>query len=832
MNFYTNVLRYGNDLLIREVKDGERVSKRVPYQPTLFDLVKTNEETGYKTLDGKSVLPHKFDSINEAKEWITNREDQNIVYGNTQYPYCWISDEFPNRIDWDLDKILMVTIDIEVECENGFPKPEDAAEPLLSITIKNHQSKRIIVWARGKFNNNRDDVTYIECESEKHLIKEFLVFWERHTPDIITGWNIELFDIPYLCNRINNVFDKREVKRLSPWKNVFDREIYQMGRNHQIYTLDGIATLDYYDLYRKFTYTNQESYRLDYIAWVELDKKKNVNPFDTFREWYTKDFQSFVEYNIADVELVDKLEDKMKLIQLCLTMAYDGKVNFTDVLGTVRYWDIIIYNHLRSKNIVIPQKSKNTKTEKFEGAYVKEPQIGMHKWVMSFDLNSLYPMLMIQYNISPETLMNPDDKMKEGLVDKILNGKVKNTTKYCMTPNGAFFRKDKKGFLPELMEGVYNERVKYKKLMLEAQQKYENTKDKALLKDISRYNNIQMAKKISLNSAYGAIGNSWFRYFNIMVAAAITTSGQLSIRWIEKSLNIYLNKLLGTKDEDFVIASDTDSVYITFDKLVNRVFKDGTETSKIIDFLDTIAKEKLEPFIDKSYQALAKTVNAYDQKMTMGREVVADKGVWIAKKRYILNVHDMEGVRYSEPRLKIMGIEAVKSSTPAPCREKLKEALKIIMSGDEKELNAFIQDFREEFIELSPEDIAYPRSCNGVKKYRGTDRLFKNRAPIHVKGAILYNYLIEKNKLTNKYPNILEGDKIKFLHMKEPNIYQSSSFSFITFMPKELDLHRFIDYDKQFEKSFVEPLKFITDKMNWLIDSSYGVQGSLEDFFN
>ena len=832
MNFYTNVLRYGNDLLIREVKDGERVSKRVPYQPTLFDLVKTNEETGYKTLDGKSVLPHKFDSINEAKEWITNREDQNIVYGNTQYPYCWISDEFPNRIDWDLDKILMVTIDIEVECENGFPKPEDAAEPLLSITIKNHQSKRIIVWARGKFNNNRDDVTYIECESEKHLIKEFLVFWERHTPDIITGWNIELFDIPYLCNRINNVFDKREVKRLSPWKNVFDREIYQMGRNHQIYTLDGIATLDYYDLYRKFTYTNQESYRLDYIAWVELDKKKNVNPFDTFREWYTKDFQSFVEYNIADVELVDKLEDKMKLIQLCLTMAYDGKVNFTDVLGTVRYWDIIIYNHLRSKNIIIPQKSKNTKTEKFEGAYVKEPQIGMHKWVMSFDLNSLYPMLMIQYNISPETLMNPDDKMKEGLVDKILNGKVKNTTKYCMTPNGAFFRKDKKGFLPELMEGVYNERVKYKKLMLEAQQKYENTKDKALLKDISRYNNIQMAKKISLNSAYGAIGNSWFRYFNIMVAAAITTSGQLSIRWIEKSLNIYLNKLLGTKDEDFVIASDTDSVYITFDKLVNRVFKDGTETSKIIDFLDTIAKEKLEPFIDKSYQALAKTVNAYDQKMTMGREVVADKGVWIAKKRYILNVHDMEGVRYSEPRLKIMGIEAVKSSTPAPCREKLKEALKIIMSGDEKELNIFIQDFREEFIELSPEDIAYPRSCNGVKKYRGTDRLFKNRAPIHVKGAILYNYLIEKNKLTNKYPNILEGDKIKFLHMKEPNIYQSSSFSFITFMPKELDLHRFIDYDEQFEKSFVEPLKFITEKMNWLIDSSYGVQGSLEDFFN
>ena len=831
MNFYTNVLQYGNYILVREVKNGERTTRRVPYQPTLFDFVKTNEETGYKTLDGKNVSPHKFGSIKEAKQWITNRENQNIVYGNTQYPYCWISDEFPGRVAWDLDKMLMVTIDIEVECENGFPKPEDAKEPLLSITIKNHQSKRIVVWGRGKFNNTRDDVTYIECESEEHLIKEFLAFWEKNTPDIITGWNIEFFDIPYLCNRINKVFDEKEVKRLSPWKNVFAREVYQMGRHHQIYTLDGISSLDYFDLYRKFTYVNQESYKLDYIAWVELGEKKIGNPFDTFREWYTKDFQSFIEYNITDVELVDKLEDKMKLIQLCLTMAYDGKVNFTDVLGTVRYWDIVIYNHLRSKNIAIPQKTENKKREKFEGAYVKEPQIGMHNWVMSFDLNSLYPMLIVQYNISPETLINPDDKIKEGLVDKILDGEVKNTTKYCMTPNGAFFRKDKKGFLPELMESVYNDRVKYKKLMLEAQQKYEDSKDKALLKDIARYNNIQMAKKISLNSAYGAIGNSWFRYYNLMVATAITTSGQLSIRWIERSLNIYLNKILGTKDEDFVIASDTDSVYITFDKLVNKVFKEGAETSKIINFLDKIAKEKLEPFIDKSYQALAKTVNAYDQKMIMGREVIADKGVWTAKKRYILNVHDMEGVRYSEPRLKIMGIEAIKSSTPAPCREKLKEALKIIMSGNEKELNNFIQEFREMFMKLPPEDIAYPRSCNGVKKYRGTDRLFKLGTPIHVKGAILYNYLIEKNKLTNKYPSILEGDKIKFLHMKEPNIYQSSSFSFITFMPKELDLFKFIDYDKQYEKSFVEPLKFITEKMNWLIDSSYGVQGSLEEFF-
>jgi DNA polymerase elongation subunit (family B) len=830
-NFYTNVLQYGNSLLVRYVEDGKRLTKRVKYQPTLFDLVNTREKTGYTTLDGKSVLPHKFDSIRDAKDWIADRDNQDIVFGNTQYPYCWIADEYPGRVDWDLDQMLIVTIDIEVECENGFPKPEDALEPMLSITVKNHQTKRIVVFGLHEFHNDRDDVTYIKCDSEVHLLKEFLAFWERNVPDIVTGWNTEFFDIPYLCNRIKRVFDEDEVKRLSPWRNVFDRQVYQMGRTHQIYTIDGVSALDYYDLYRKFTYTNQERYTLDHIAYVELGERKDGNPFDTFREWYTHDYQSFIEYNITDVELVDKLEDKMRLIELCLTMAYEAKVNLTDVLGTVRYWDILIYNHLRERNLVIPPKKEHGKNEKYEGAYVKDPQVGMHNWVMSFDLNSLYPHLIMQYNISPETLVNSGADLAEGMVDKLLEGKAKNDTEYCMTPNGAFFRKDIRGFLPELMESMYNDRVKYKKLMLQAEQEYEDTKNPALLKDISKYNNIQMAKKISLNSAYGAIGNNWFRYYDLLIATAITTAGQLSIRWIEKALNIHLNKILKTEKIDYVIASDTDSVYITFDALVHKIFGEGQETGKVVAFLDKLAKEKLEPFIDKSYLALATHMNAYDQKMQMAREVIADKGIWTAKKRYILNVHDSEGVRYKEPKLKMMGIEAVKSSTPAPCRARIKDAMNIIMGGTEKELNSFIQDFREEFMKLPPEDIAYPRSCNGVTKYRGTDRLFKQGAPIHVKGGILYNHLVQKNNLSNKYPYIQEGDKVRFLHMKEPNIYQSSAFSFITTLPRELDIMDKIDYDMQFEKSFVEPLRFITEKAKWLIDTSYGTQGTLEDFF-
>ena len=726
----------------------------------------------------------------------------------------------------------MITIDIEVQCENGFPDPEKAIEPILSITIKNHQNKRIMVWGIGEFVNRRDDVGYVKCKNEEELIHEFLTFWEKTQPDIITGWNTEFFDIPYLYNRIMN-FNEKDIKRLSPWGNVYSRDVYKMGRTHQVIDISGVAHLDYFDLYRKFTYTNQESYRLDHIAFVELGEKKESNPYETFKDWYTKDYQSFIEYNITDVELVDRLEDKMKLIELALTMAYEAKVNYIDVLGSTKYWDIIIYNYLKSKNIVIPQKmGQSDKDKKFEGAYVKEPQVGMHKWVMSFDLNSLYPHLIMQYNISPETLVS-QNKVIGMKVDKLLH-KEFDTSKldknHTMTPNGALFRTDKKGFLPQLMEDMYNTRTEYKRKMLEAKQEYENTKDKKLLKDISKYNNIQMAKKISLNSAYGALGNAYFRYYNLLIAEGITTSGQLSIRWIEFALNRYLNKTLDTNNEDFVVASDTDSVYITFDRLVNKVFKSQSDTTKITNFLDTIAKEKIEPFIDNSYQELASYLNCHSQRMNMKREVIADKAIWTAKKRYILNAWDIEGVRYKEPNLKMMGIEAVKSSTPAPCRQKIKEALKIIMSGDEKMLNTFIQEFRKDFMKMTPEQIAYPRSVNGLRKWTDSANLFKKGAPIHVKGAILYNHLVRKERIGKKYPYILEGDKIKFINLRLPNKYQSTAITFITKLPKELDIHSIIDYDIQYEKSFVEPLKFIADKILWNIDKSYGTQGNLMDF--
>jgi DNA polymerase elongation subunit (family B) len=318
MDFYTNVIQWGNQLFVRGVDNGQRVNKKVRYEPTLFDLV--SQPTGYKTLDGKHVKPNKFDSITQAKDWYDLHKSQGIVFGNTQYNYCWIGDNFRDDVPWDKDQICIVTIDIEVECENGFPNPKDAAEPMLSITLKNHQNKKIIVWGLHEFQNDRDDVDYRLCNSEEDLLFKFIDAWSSIQPDVITGWYTEFFDIPYLCNRIAKVLGDDMVNKLSPWGRVHKREVFQMGRNHQIYNIYGIAALDYVDLYRKFTYTNQERYTLDHIASVELGESKDGNPYDTFKEWYQKDYQSFIEYNIQDVELVDKLEDKMRLIELCLML--------------------------------------------------------------------------------------------------------------------------------------------------------------------------------------------------------------------------------------------------------------------------------------------------------------------------------------------------------------------------------------------------------------------------------------------------------------------------------------------------------------------------------
>jgi len=830
MRFYTNVHQRFDEILVRGYENGKHFTARETFHPTFFVPSKRNSK--YKTLEGQSVEPIKPGKISECKQFIDkySQVDNFDVYGNDRYICQYISEKYPEEeIKFDISKIKLVTIDIEVAAESGFPNVFDCAEELLAITLQDYTTKKIICFASRPFNNTREDVRYVQCTDEYNLIDRFLEYWERNAPEVITGWNCELYDIPYIVGRIERLMGEKKVRKLSPWGYVRKKDFVVQGRKQISCEMAGISVIDYLDLYRKFTYTNQESYRLDHIAFVELGKKKlDHSEFDTFRDFYTGNWQKFIEYNIIDVELVDQLEDKMKLIELCLTMAYDAKVNYTDVFFQVRTWDSIIYNYLKRKNVVIPPKVRTDKDSQYAGAYVKEPIPGKYDWVVSFDLNSLYPHLIMQYNISPETLL--DQKHPSVNVDKILSEEVtfEMFKDYAVCANGAMYRKDIKGFLPELMEKMYNERVIFKKRMIKAKKAYEKTKTKDLEKEIARCNNIQMAKKISLNSAYGAIGNQYFRYYKLANAEAITLSGQVSIRWIENKMNDYLNKILKTEEVDYVIASDTDSIYLNLGPLVEVIYKDREKDgSSIVSFLNQVCEVELEKYITNSYETLAEYVNAYDQKMFMKRENIADRGIWTAKKRYILNVWDSEGVRYEEPKLKMMGIEAVKSSTPAPCRTMIKDALKLMMSGTEDEVIEYIDNARKTFKSLSPEEVSFPRSASNVEKYKSHATIYAKGTPIHIRGALLFNHYIKNKKLTNKYSLIGNGEKVKFLYLKKPNVIQENVISFIQDFPHELDLDRYIDYDLQFEKSFVEPLKTILDAIGWNVEKTV----NLESFF-
>jgi DNA polymerase elongation subunit (family B) len=694
---------------------------------------------------------------------------------------------------------------------------------------------------------NSDDVIYYQCGVEQNLCRVFLDFWQENYPDVVSGWNINFFDIPYLVNRFRKLLGDEMTDRLSPWGRIDEREVNVMNKKNISYTMVGISALDYIDLYKWYAPggKSQESYRLDHIANVEIDESKlSYEEFDNLHQLYRLDFQKFIDYNIKDVDLIFKLENKLKLIELGLTLAYDTKCNFNDIFAQTRMWDSLINNYLLDRKIVIPPKEIGSKNERFEGAYVKEPQVGLHNWVASFDLNSLYPHLLMQYNISPETLIDASDytgEMNSVLsqnvsVDALLTKQIDTSrlVDVTLTPNAQFFRTDKQGFLPAMMEELYEDRKKFKKLMLKAKQEYENEKDPVKKIEIqnlvSRYDNLQLAKKLSLNSAYGALGSQYFRFYDLRMALAVTMAGQLSIRWIENKLNAYMNNLLKT-DEDYVIASDTDSIYLRLGPLVEKIFGAGGKVSqpgiKTIEFMDKVCENKLQPYIDSSYQELATYMHSYAQKMQMKREALADKGIWTAKKRYILNVYNNEGVQYNEPKLKVMGLEMVKSSTPSAIREKMRESIKIMVQGTEEDIHKFIADFKIQFKKLPPEDISFPRGLNGLREYSDPVMLYKKGTPIHVKGAILYNDRLKKMNLDKKYQLIQEGEKLKFTYLKQPNPLKDSVLSFPTRIPKEFELEQYVDYETQFNKAFLEPIKIILDCMGWQTEKP----NSLEQFF-
>lgn len=833
MFFYTNVFLRGNYIYLRGFKDGKRVNQKIPYQPVFY--VRSGKPSPYKSLWGENLEKIKFPDINEAREFVKKyQEVSNFpIYGNYNYAYQLMSKLFPNTIEFDTSLMKIVTIDIETSTEYGFPDPRQAQEEVLLITMEDFNTKQIISLGCKPYLTKQDNVKYIQCKDEMELLRKFIDLLKDDYPDVITGWNVQLFDVAYLSSRIQRVLGEKALDECSPFKTVKTREVpFARGRTQLAFDWCGISILDYMDLYKKFSFKVQESYRLDHIAKEELDDEKIKHEYGTFKEFYTKDWELFVDYNIHDVVLVDRLEDKMKLINLILTMAFDAKCNFTDIYSSVRTWDCILYNHLLKQNIIVhnPPPVDESADRQIMGAYVKEPEPGQYDWVVSFDATSLYPSIIMSWNMSPETLVDgqkylaDDERSIQRLLDKEFDTSPVVKNDYCMTANGQCFSKDKKGVFPKLIEFYFSARQEAKKAMLQAQTKYEKTKDPKYLNEISSLNSKQMAAKILMNSLYGAMGNVYFRYYDIRVAEGITMTGQYIIRSVANKLNKYLNEECKTNGTDYSFYSDTDSTYITLGALVQTYFQ-GKSPSELVTCLDRICTDKIEPTINEACEDLSDYLNTFQRKIKFKREVIADRGVWLAKKRYALNVHNAEGVAYDPPKLKVLGMEIVRSSTPAPVRKALKEAVGIVLTKDEQTVKDYVSKLELEWNKLKPEEIAFPRSVNGVKEYSDSNSIFRKGTPIHVRGALIYNHLVKGKELEKKYQLIQEGDRIKFLYLKEPNPLGTHVITFLGDLPPEFKIQHYVDYDKMFEKSFLEPLNSLLKCVGWQLKEQATLEG-------
>jgi len=822
--FYTHAFRHGKVIKYTGYENGEKVSFTIPFQPHLY--VKASKKSKWHALDGTPVESIPFGSMSEATEFVKQYKDvPNFkIYGNTNYVAQYINEEFPGNIKWDRNIINVTSLDIEVKFGEGFPDPALADQEVTAITMKNNIDDVYYTFGCGEYDTEKslmqtNEVRYIKCQNERELLNKFIYHMAKTSPDVLTGWNIEFFDIPYLVNRIAKVNGGNKEKMLSPWRMIDKREVQQPFSNQMRvkYDIKGITCLDYLAIFKKFafTYGPQESYKLDHIANVVLGEKKlDFSEASDLNELYDTNYQKFIDYNIKDVELIDRMEDKLGLITLCLTMAYKGGVNYDSVLGTVAIWDSLIYRDLHSKQITIPQNEESSKAT-YAGGYVKEPQIGMHDWVCSFDLNSLYPSIIMQYNMSPETILLDDENGVN--VNSVLNNKIKNTKpNTSLAVNGVRFDTKKPGVFPQIIQKIYDERVEHKQKQLKAEQELELCENKSEQYDIEKRiaiaKNQQLALKILLNSLYGAMGNKWFRYFDMRIAEGITLTGQATIKWAEKYLNKFLNKTLETDngDTDFVIAIDTDSVYVNLGPLVHKL-----NPAKPIDFLDKVCSNTLEEVLTSAYTDLFDRLGGRDNKMVMGREVIADRGIWTAKKRYILNVYDNEGVRYTKPKLKIMGIEAIKSSTPAICRQALKDIFKRIIETDEETVQNDIQNFKDIFSQASAEEVSFPRSVQNIRKWNDKKTIYKKGTPIHVRGALMHNHLIDDQKLQRKVEKIHGGDKVKFTYLRKPNPTKENVIAFVDFLPKQFKLEDYIDYNLQFEKTFISAITPVLDAVGW-----------------
>jgi DNA polymerase elongation subunit (family B) len=746
----------------------------------------------------------------------------------------------------------------------GFPKPELAQQEILLLSMIDHHSGMIRLWANRAIESDNDtfaldiqnrllkikDTTLMTGDKpvieyaidvrqydmdEPAMLKDFLTFWSSQRIDVISGWNSEGFDVPYLVNRLKNVLGDQPTSLLSPWGDVKERRYRDDNGNEcQTYDIYGITHLDYLVLYKKFNPGAKESFKLDFIANLELEHGKLPMKGASFRENYLSYWNEFILYNLVDTYLLHQLEGEMLQVRLAMQVAYMAKCNFGDVVSSMRVWESFIYNHFLGLNIAEDWKKPSNKKESIVGAYVKDVVPGKYGWTYSIDATALYPSIIMQNNISPETIIGHSPIF----IDDVMAGKH---TEYVVdnsiiSANGLLTTKDVCGFIPTLINRTFDMRNMYKKEMLNLEkrkQEIEGTPGsdlecKDLTSRIASMNIAQGAIKILNNSFYGNLALQYFRYYDPRMAEAVTATGQVFIKKTNQFVDEILSKILGTAGE-YVYYMDTDSCYINCQLLVDRHCV-GKSDQEIVTFIEKFVFGVIAPELNKRLSEFAKTMGVDDCRISFKLECIGPSMIMSQKKKYLFDILYYEGVRYKEPKMKVMGIDIVRSSTPGVVKDYLTDAATICLRGTESELQSHVESVKKQFMSLDYTQASFPRGCNGMSVYGATSgntisldgesvaTVYGAKTPIQVRGALVYNHHLKKMGLDSKYPLINDGERVKFIMMNKRNPFREDVIAFPDKLPPEFDLVKYIDWNLQYKKAFVAPLEKITNALGWSME--------------
>lgn len=819
--FYTSASVCGDKINLRYIDENgdDRITEIEDFGPTLF--TKTDSPTGYQDIYGKHCLPKKFDSIKDARGYYKERKEMGIeVLGMDDYILQYLSDNFNHDMKLDMRVINICNIDIETKSDI-MPEAENPIWEIDQIGIRDRRndlyySFSLYDWSPDNCHERVKDISkrvvHQKFDNERDLLKAFIVWWKQNTPHIVTGWNVAGFDIPYICARLEYLWSDRTYKRLSPYGRVYKRTFTNDFGNEQIgFNIDGVEVLDYLQLYKKFVLDPRPNYKLGTIGEIETGKSK-IEYDGKLKDLSAENPQKYVDYNLIDTRLVEQIDDKRDLINLATFVAYHAKVPLQAVFSPVKVWDATIFNALKVEKKVVPMMRVQTK-HKFEGGFVKEPQLKLNGWTMSFDFESLYPKCIMQCNISPETLMHYDEDAPPD-ADWFNKKATPLFKEYACAPNGAYYRKDKVGVVAQEIEKVFNDRKASKKKAGQYKQQAKECDDPVEKERLTvlagAFKTREQALKILINSLYGALGNEYFRLYDWRNAEAVTSFGRIAIQWGERKVNEWLSGLLGT-DDDYVLAIDTDSLYIDFQPLIDAKKKTDDDWNTTTDWLDKLAERVIQPKTKDWYNELAEYMNSYAQQMSFDREAISPKSFWVAKKMYAMIIMDMEGYRYKpeEADLKHMGLETKRSSTPELVREGLKTCLQRILVDGEESLQQHVNEFRDKYWDASIYDICKVSRANNLPKYQDYKGRPIKGCPGHLKGAMLYNRLAEEKG----FDAIIQGDKIAYIELKQPNSFDKMdatalAWSSGSMLPDPLrePADRYVDRDTMFEKNFMMPV--------------------------